>query len=221
MAAGTLAVAHRGDPYRHRENTLPSLLSAVRAGADVVETDVRVTGDGVPVLLHDPTLRRLWGDRASVADVPLAGLPSGVPPLADALDALDGSRVLLDLTLTESAAPVLSAVRDGGARDRAYYCGEAPAMLALRALDPAAEIALTWKTSVPPSPVLLAAVRPRWINLRFGLVRPAVVDWARGHGLLVAAWTADTRRTRWRLRGLGVDAITTNRVDVLRGLIDT
>lgn len=55
------AVAHRGDPYRFRENTLDSLRSGLDRGADAVEFDVRLTRDGVPVLLHDDTLERLWG----------------------------------------------------------------------------------------------------------------------------------------------------------------
>ncbi|WP_032792402.1 glycerophosphodiester phosphodiesterase, partial [Streptomyces sp. W007] len=55
------AVGHRGDPYLARENTLPSIVSALERGADAVEIDVRVTRDGVPVLLHDATLERLWG----------------------------------------------------------------------------------------------------------------------------------------------------------------
>lgn len=63
------AVAHRGDPYRVRENTLPSLRSAIGRGADAVEIDVRLTRDGVPVLLHDATLDRLWDH-----DRPLASL---------------------------------------------------------------------------------------------------------------------------------------------------
>lgn len=55
------AVGHRGDPYRVRENTLASIGSAFARGADAVEIDVRLTRDGVPVLLHDETLQRLWG----------------------------------------------------------------------------------------------------------------------------------------------------------------
>jgi glycerophosphoryl diester phosphodiesterase len=47
-----------------------------------------------------------------------------------------------------------------------------------------------------------------------------VVAWARARCLLVTAWTVDTRRTMRRLRDLGVDAITTNRVDALRELLD-
>ncbi|MDX3097377.1 glycerophosphodiester phosphodiesterase [Streptomyces sp. ME01-24h] len=214
MAA--LAIAHRGDPHRHRENTLPSLRSALRAGADAVEMDVRLTRDGVPVLLHDPTLKRLWGVPAPVAGLAADRLPPGVPALSEALAALDGCRALVDLTLPESADPVLSAVRDAGAGDRTYYCGEAAAVLAVRDRDPAAEIALTWKTSAPVPPLLLSEVRPRWINLPFGLVSAPLVRWARGEGLLVGAWTVDLRRTMRRLVRLGVDAVTSNRIDVLR-----
>ncbi|MDX6312865.1 MAG: glycerophosphoryl diester phosphodiesterase [Streptomyces sp.] len=214
------AVAHRGDPYRYRENTLPSLAGAVLAGADAVEMDVRLTRDGVPVILHDPTLKRLWGHRnTALVDVPADRLPAGIPRLHEALAATKGARALLDLTEVPSVAPVLAAVRDAGARDRTYYCGEAAAMLAVRDRDPGAEIALTWKTSAPPPPLLLDEVRPRWINPRFGLVTPALVGWAHGSGLLVAAWTADTRRTMRRLRRLGVDSITTNRIGVLCDLL--
>ncbi|HJX87708.1 MAG TPA: glycerophosphodiester phosphodiesterase family protein, partial [Gemmatimonadales bacterium] len=64
MVTSVTAVAHRGDPYRARENTLDSIRSAVERGADAVEIDVRVTRDTVPVLLHDATLERLWGHEA-------------------------------------------------------------------------------------------------------------------------------------------------------------
>ncbi|MEU3461792.1 glycerophosphodiester phosphodiesterase [Streptomyces sp. NPDC006733] len=222
-----VAVAHRGDPYRHRENTLASLRSALRAGADAVELDVRLTRDGVPVLLHDPTLKRLWGHRVPVAELTAERLrqltAGGVPTLHDALTAATKhgtGRVLLDLTDPDQAAASVAAARDAGAESRTYYCGGADAMFAVRRHDPAAEIALTWTTSALPAQALLDAVRPRWINLRFGLVDPALVGWAHERDLLVAAWTADLRRTMARLLALGVDSITTNRLDVLRGLLD-
>ncbi|SEO02067.1 glycerophosphodiester phosphodiesterase [Actinacidiphila rubida] len=218
-----LAVAHRGDPYVHRENTLPSLASALGKGADVVEVDVRITRDGVPVLLHDATLERLWGPDRRVASMTfdeVAGATGGgVPRLADALALLgdaDGGRMLVDLTEAGQAEPSLAAVAAAGAGERVYYCGELPAMREVRALDGEAEIAMTWKTSVRPAEPLLAALRPRWLNLRFGLVDAATVAFARDHGLLVAAWTADWERSMSRLLALGADAITTNRLDALR-----
>jgi glycerophosphoryl diester phosphodiesterase len=92
-------------------------------------------------------------------------------------------------------------------------------MLAVRAADPSAEIAMTWTTLSPPRPALLDAVRPRWLNYRFGLIGRELTDRLHRDGLLVSAWTADTRHTMRRLVGFGVDSITTNRVEALRGVL--
>lgn len=221
------AVAHRGDPYHHRENTLPSVRSALRKGADAVEVDVRLTADGVPVLLHDPTLERLWGHPEPVAGLTLDELfkatGGGVPTLAEALAELvrdDGpARLFVDLTRADQAAPAVAEVRAAGAAERVYYCGELVAMRAIRALDPEAEIAMTWKTSVRPADSLLAELAPRWLNLRFGLADPSTVAWAHDRGLLVSAWTADWERSMSRLIAAGVDAITSNRLAALRRVI--
>ncbi|MFD9882062.1 glycerophosphodiester phosphodiesterase [Streptomyces alboflavus] len=215
------AVAHRGDPYRVRENTLPSLRAALERGADAVEIDVRLTRDGVPVLLHDAGLARLWGhDRplsALSADEVRGLTDGGVPTLEEALKETDGHRILVDLpgATHESARAVVGVIGDCGAAERAYYCADPDAMLAVRAADPAAEIALTWKSLAPPRPAVLAAIAPRWLNYRFGLVSSDLVDRVHASGLLVSAWTPDTRRSMRKLISHGVDSITTNRVDAL------
>ncbi|MCD9144040.1 glycerophosphodiester phosphodiesterase [Streptomyces albireticuli] len=224
------AVAHRGDPYVHRENTLASLGSALRAGAGAVEADVRLTRDGVPVLLHDTTLERLWG-RTRLLDSLSAGeldelTGGGVPTLREALALFeDGGatapapRLFVDLPDPAATEAAVAEVHASGAAGRVYYCGGPTAMLAVRRADPDAEIALTWTTLVPPRAELLAAVRPRWMNYRFGLVSPELVARDHAAGMLVSAWTADTRFTMRRLLAAGVDAITTNRIDALRSLL--
>ncbi|MFH9403350.1 glycerophosphodiester phosphodiesterase [Streptomyces sp. NPDC017638] len=219
------AVAHRGDPYRFRENTIDSLRSALGRGADAVEVDVRLTRDGVPVLLHDETLRRLWEvDRplGALSAEELRGLTAGgVPTLAEALAATGDSRVMVDLcgpVGRRTVTRTLDVVRQSGARDRVYYSAGAEAMLAVRAADPAAEIALTWTTLAPPRPALLAAVRPRWLNYRFSLVDRDLAARVHRDGCLLSVWTPDTRRSMSRLLDLGVDSVTTNRIDVLHAL---
>ncbi|MEU1083569.1 glycerophosphodiester phosphodiesterase [Streptomyces sp. NPDC005908] len=219
------AVAHRGDPYRVRENTLASLRSALRRGADAVEIDVRLTRDGVPVLLHDATLERLWNH-----DRPLSLLSydevrgvtdGGVPTLGDALAATAGSRVMIDLPGApgpRAVRRVVDAVREQGAEDRVYYCAGAPAMLAVREVDKDAEIALTHTSGAPVRAGLLQAIRPRWLNYRFSLVDRALADRVHRDGYLLSVWTPDTRRSMRRLLSAGVDSVTTNRVDVLCAL---
>ncbi|MFG2967607.1 MULTISPECIES: glycerophosphodiester phosphodiesterase [unclassified Streptomyces] len=219
------AVAHRGDPYRFRENTLDSLRSALRRGADAVEIDVRLTRDGVPVLLHDETLDRLWEhDRplsALSADEVRGLTAGGVPTLAEALTATKDSRVMIDLPGDPSeraVARIVAVARECGAADRVYYTGDAPSMLAVRAADAKAEIALTRKTLAPARPALLDVIRPRYLNYRFTLLDHDLTEHVHRGGHLVSCWTPDTRRSMRRLLETGVDSITTNRVDVLNAL---
>lgn len=218
-------VGHRGDPYRVRENTLPSLRSAVTRGADAVEIDVRLTRDGVPVLLHDATLKRLWGHDRPLSKLTRAQVEEltrgGVPTLRDALLDVGAHRLMIDLpgATEESVRAVVGLVRDCGAAERVYYCAGPVAMLAVRNEDPAAEIALTWTSLAPPRPVLIDAVRPRFLNYRFGLVGQELAERVHKDGMLISAWTADTRRTMRRLIQAGVDAVTTNRVDTLASVV--
>jgi glycerophosphoryl diester phosphodiesterase len=218
-------VGHRGDPYRVRENTLRSIGSAIERGAGAVEVDVRLTKDRVPVLLHDDTLKRLGRH-----DRPLASLSyeqvreltyGGVPTLREALLTAGDRRLMLDLPGGDASSvrTIVGTVRECGAGERVYYCAGAVAMLQVRAADPAAEIALTWTSLAPPRPVLLDAVRPRWLNYRFGLVSRELTERVHRDGLLVSAWTADTARTMRKLIMNGVDSVTTNRVGTLTDVL--
>jgi glycerophosphoryl diester phosphodiesterase len=49
---------HRGARAVLPENTIPAFLHAIQAGADAIELDVLITRDDVPVVCHDPFLRR-------------------------------------------------------------------------------------------------------------------------------------------------------------------
>src|SRR5688500_5922434 len=69
-----LIIAHRGASAHAPENTLPAFRLAERAGADAIEFDVRLTSDGVPVVVHDPTLLRTTGRRYVVASSTFAML---------------------------------------------------------------------------------------------------------------------------------------------------
>jgi glycerophosphoryl diester phosphodiesterase len=115
----------------------------------------------------------------------------------------------------ESVRTVVGVVRECGARERTYYSAGPNTMLAVRAADRDAEIALTWTTLSPPRRVLIDAVAPAWLNYRFGLVGRELVDALHRDGLKVSAWTADTAPSMRRLLAAGVDAITTNRIGVL------
>jgi glycerophosphoryl diester phosphodiesterase len=110
-------VAHRGYSTVAPENTLPAFAAAVRAGATVVEFDVRATRDGVPVVIHDRTVNRTTDGRGRVWDLTydeVAALDAGswfgagftglrVPSLAETLDLLAPAPVDLLLEIKPPA----------------------------------------------------------------------------------------------------------------------
>ena len=64
-----LIIAHRGSSAVAPENTLAAFNRALADGADGIELDVRLSRDGVPVVIHDATLKRTSGSARAVADM--------------------------------------------------------------------------------------------------------------------------------------------------------
>ena len=67
-------MAHRGNSDACPENTLAAFRRAFEEGADLLETDLHVTADGVFVCIHDGTLERTTDGHGAVADKTLEQL---------------------------------------------------------------------------------------------------------------------------------------------------
>lgn len=65
-------MAHRGVMAHEPENTLRSFRRALADGADLLETDIHFTKDGVAVCLHDPTVDRTTNGSGPIADLTVA-----------------------------------------------------------------------------------------------------------------------------------------------------
>jgi glycerophosphoryl diester phosphodiesterase len=104
-----VVVAHRGASLEHAENTLEAYEAAIDAGADVVELDVRLSADGIPVISHNASLAATTGESGFVHERTVielkrldasvihrrAGTAGGderaeIPTLAEALEVLSG-----------------------------------------------------------------------------------------------------------------------------------
>lgn len=122
---GTMLVAaHRGDSYNCFENTMDAFRAAVEVGADMIETDVRMTKDGILVLLHDETVDRTTNGSGPVSEMTYEELrqlnaggiykPVQIPTLEELLQYLSELPVLLNLEIKEYA--------DEGNLDRCHRC---------------------------------------------------------------------------------------------------
>jgi len=120
-----LVLSHRGNMPGFVENTLGGFRAALAAGADVIESDVRVSRDGVPFLIHDETLERLAGDARRIQDVDSAelkaldlGAGEGAPSLEDVLVALPMARFNLDMKSPDAPAATASVLATRAAHQR-------------------------------------------------------------------------------------------------------
>ena len=108
-----LVAAHRGDSYNCFENTMDAFRAAAEAGVDMIETDVRMTKDGVLVLMHDADIDRTTDGAGLVADMTYEELtrynaggryvPAGIPTLEEFLQFLSRHEILLNLEIKEYA----------------------------------------------------------------------------------------------------------------------
>lgn len=99
-------IAHRGASAQAPENTLEAFELALEQGADGIELDVKLSADGVPVVIHDPTVDRTTDGKGFVHKLSLgalkeldAGNGQHIPTL-DKVFAAVGGQLLINVELT-------------------------------------------------------------------------------------------------------------------------
>jgi glycerophosphoryl diester phosphodiesterase len=205
-----LRLAHRGDWRVAPENSLEALVLAIGIpGCDGVEFDVRLSRDGVPVLLHDETLARVQGrpdrvDALTAAELRTAGIPS----LAEVLDALP-VEAFLDIELKggdhgRATAEVLRRGRGAAPRRAVISSFERETLGAMRELIPRWPRWLIADDLDAATTDAAAGLGCRAVAVRWGTITPARLGKARASGLEVVAWTVRQPRTFDRLARLGL-----------------
>ena len=144
-------IAHRGASAEAPENTLPAFELAASQGADALELDVRLTADGVPVVIHDATLDRTTDRRGPVATLTAAELrtadagarftPDGgrsfpyrsagvrVPTLGEVLAALPALPLLVEVKEPQAQEAVRRVLLEHRAAERCAVASEHDAAL--------------------------------------------------------------------------------------------
>ncbi len=105
--AGPWVIAHRGYSAGYAENSIEAFGRAIVAGADLIETDVRLSRDDVLMCSHDADLKRIKNVNIAIADLTAQELGTlGVVELIKVLDmARRHAGVLLDVKLEEEDIP--------------------------------------------------------------------------------------------------------------------
>lgn len=152
-------VAHRantcaGVAAGYPDNSIAAIEMAAKAGADMVELDVRTTKDGHLVLMHDATIDATTNGSGNVSNYTLEelrsfkmerggkvylenGQPVCVPTLAEALNACKGKvYVNLDLKAVASRADLIKVIQDTGMQGHVMLYSSGSAAKDYQSKDP-------------------------------------------------------------------------------------
>ncbi len=109
-----LKIGHRGAKGYAAENTIASFQKAIELGVDMIELDVHLSKDGIPVVIHDETIDRTTHHSGFVNQFTAEFLQSiGVPSLKDVFDLVENRCAInIEIKIFEAAKLVLEVLKN-------------------------------------------------------------------------------------------------------------
>jgi glycerophosphoryl diester phosphodiesterase len=226
-------IAHRGASGLAPENTLAAFRLAADLGAEAIETDLRLTGDGRIVLIHDRRLRRTTNGRGRVARKTfdeLRRLDAGswfpkhawhkrraarpfagefIPSLEELLDLARERDLGLYLEIKAPCSQgteqaLVAAIRNAGAQARSTVISfDAAVLQRVRQADPTLTLGYTFGWRQPVAVPRALQAGATVILPRASRTTPRLIAEAKGHGLKVISWRVNDTQRMKQLMALG------------------
>ncbi|GAA5345817.1 glycerophosphodiester phosphodiesterase [Planifilum fimeticola] len=200
-------VAHRGYPLRYPENTLSSYKAAYDLGFTHLELDVHLSKDGVPVLMHDPTIDRMTDGQGWVKDYTLeelrqfrVGRDETIPTLEEALlFAKDKMTVNVELKQYGELYPgleetVLEILKKTDMLDQVYISSfDHYSIVKMRKLSDEVELGLIQWGATPAVVPFMEEIRARYLSLRTEYLTDEYVKLCERSGIQLMVWPVNLK----------------------------
>jgi len=242
-------IAHRGASHDAPENTIAAFRLGWKQRADAVELDIQLTRDGQIVVIHDGDTKRTTGRSDRVADQTLADLRTldagswkgpawkgeKLPTLSEALETVpQGKRMFIEIKCGPEVLPVLQQVLAASRKTLKQVTVIGFNYATMKdAKSRLPKVPVYWlanyeadkKTQKRPEIDTLIrkakAAGLDGLNLESKFpIDAALVAKVKAAGLRLYVWTVDDAALAARLSQAGVDGITTNRPEWLRGQLE-
>ena len=210
-------VGHRGAMALAPENTREAFAAAAAMGVAAIESDVRLSKDGEPALIHDATLRRTHCHPGIVGELTMAEISAIGPAPLSALLAEFGPDFDIYIDLKEKSAGLAVAVgrvvHESGAEARAWVTGsDLKQLKQVQSIAPS--LRLSWAIGARHNTLSSAAVVEASLSRVSELavvaheVSRELVTQARSLGIDVRAYGIKSPDEARRLVGLGCRTLT-------------
>lgn len=232
-----MTIAHRGSSASAPENTAYAFTAAMEQGADGIELDVQQTKDGVPVVIHDLSLKRVAGINRKVSSYTyeeLADIDVGswygeeyadarIMSLEDVLILTDG-KIFLNIELKRGAKnkgveeKVAALIEEYGIENKCCVTSFSYDSLKLiKQYDPDIKTGLIMSIATGNFYTLEAADA---FSIKSTFISAQVVSSAHQQGKEIYAWTVNSTGEMRRMLNVNADHIITDRPELLMEQID-
>ncbi len=238
LDAPPLAFAHRGGSGTAGnvgiENSLAAFAHAYELGYRYLETDVRMSSDGVVYAIHDAALDRLTGSPDPVAALTAEGLDlqrldqrEPFARLEAIYDAFPDARLNIDVKSDDGVEATCAIVAAHDAVDRTCLSSFSHGRLTrIRQILPKVATSASRREVALVKLLPRFLLRPQAVCLQvpaafrgIRVVTPRFIRKAHALGLQVHVWTIDDADQMHELLDLGADGIITDRTDVLKDVL--
>lgn len=238
-------IGHRGAAARAPENTLAGLRAAADLGVAMVEFDVKLSRDGVPVVIHDDRVDRTTDGTGQVRDLDvetLRALDAGawfgpafagerIPTLDEALDLVLERGLAVNLEIKPCSGREAETARVALAAARARWPADRPPPLvssfALDSLLAARDAAPDWPRGwlfdrrPPDWRITMADLAPAALNFSADRVTAAELADYRDTGLGLLAYTVNDPARALDLFAQGVDGVFSDVPDTILAAVES
>ena len=220
---------HRGAGFLEPENTLRSIRRAVELGVDQVEIDVHLTKDKKIIVIHDDTLDRTTDGHGLVHDCTLAelkkldaGKGERLPTLQEIFDTIKGKATLqIEIKDLEIVKRLVKEIEENSmVGDVIVTSFDHPTVKRVKEINPRIETGVLFVCRPINVVQLAVAARADAVHPNLSYVDRLLVSEAHKSNLKVRVWNADNEEQITRMLGLGVDAIGSNRPDLVLKLLN-
>lgn len=212
-----LTIGHRGVKGHAPENTLASFKKAIEMRVDMIELDVHLSKDLVPMVIHDDTVNRTTSATENVTDFTANELQQlGIPTLEDVLNLVQNScSINIEIKTFEATNPVLEILKSSlFDSDKIIISSfDWHVLQEVRFQNDTIKLGVLTETDLTLAIGFATFIKATAIHPYYHLLTAENVEKIQSKGFLVYTWTVNEPEDITFVKQLGVDGIITDYPD--------
>ena len=209
-----LKIGHRGAKGHVAENTLASFRKAIDLGVDMIELDIQLSLDKIPMVIHDPTIDRTTNKTGLVSDYTAKELHHlGIPTLAAVFElAQNNCEINIEIKAFEATQAVLDLIaKNSFSKDKLLLSSfDWNALQEIRFHDDAIRIGVLTETNLDLALAFAKFIKAYSIHPYYHLLKQENIRYLKEKSFKIFPWTINEPEDITFVKSLEVDGIITD-----------